>query len=85
MTGEVTVSMPIRGTIVRLMYDKGFGFIRRQGGVEYFFHRSALVDLDFNLLQTGQLVTFEEGSGLKGPRASKVLAGYEIAGRPSVL
>ena len=30
------------GTIARLLIDKGFGFIRDEGGTEHFFHRSAV-------------------------------------------
>ena len=30
------------GTIVRLLTDKGFGFLSDEGGVEHFFHRSGV-------------------------------------------
>ena len=30
------------GTIARLLIDKGFGFIRDEGGIEHFFHRGQL-------------------------------------------
>ena len=30
------------GTIARLLIDKGFGFIRDEGGTEHFFHRSSV-------------------------------------------
>jgi cold shock CspA family protein len=30
----------MHGIVVRLMADKGFGFIRGDDGTEYFFHRS---------------------------------------------
>ena len=30
------------GTIKRLVRDRGFGFIRDDGGQEWFFHRSAV-------------------------------------------
>ena len=30
------------GTIARLLIDKGFGFIRDEGGIEHFFHRSSV-------------------------------------------
>src|SRR5262245_54296690 len=42
------------GTIARLHIDKGFGFIRDEGGIEHFFHRSAVRGAVFELLREGQ-------------------------------
>ena len=33
----------IKGTIKRLVSDKGFGFILADDGTEYFFHNSATI------------------------------------------
>lgn len=60
-----------QGTIKRLT-DKGFGFISTDSGDDVFFHVSALQDVHFDDLQEGQSVTFEMGSGPKGPRAENV-------------
>lgn len=59
------------GTIIRLISDKGFGFIRAGNGSEYFFHHSS-VKGDFNSLKEKQEVTFEATQGPKGPRAEQV-------------
>ncbi len=59
------------GTIKRVQRDKGFGFIRDERGQEYFFHRSA-VQGDFDRLNEGQQVAFEEEQSAKGPRAGNV-------------
>ncbi len=59
------------GTIKRLVRDKGFGFIRDEGGQEWFFHRSAVQD-SFDELREGQRVTFDEEASTKGPRAGNV-------------
>ena len=63
------------GTIARLLIDKGFGFIRDEGGIEHFFHRSAVRGAVFELLREGQAVTFDAGRGDKGPRAENVRVG----------
>ena len=47
------------GTIKRLVRDRGFGFIRDDGGQEWFFHRSS-VQGSFDELNEGQRVSFEE-------------------------
>ena len=60
------------GTIVRLMTDKGFGFLSDEGGVEHFFHRSAVQDAVFELLREGQRVEFTVEESAKGPRACDV-------------
>ncbi len=60
------------GTIARLT-DKGFGFIKIDGQEkDLFFHSSELVGVMFDELREGDKVTFEVGSGPKGPNAVKV-------------
>ena len=60
------------GTIARLLIDKGFGFIRDEGGIEHFFHRSAVRGAVFELLREGQRVDFQIEDSAKGPRAGDV-------------
>lgn len=60
------------GTIARLLIDKGFGFIRDEGGIEHFFHRSAVRGAVFELLREGQRVDFQIEESAKGPRAGDV-------------
>jgi CspA family cold shock protein len=62
----------IKGTIKRLVSDKGFGFVQAENGTEYFFHQSACADARFDSLREGQAVTFEAGQGPKGPRAENI-------------
>ncbi len=60
------------GTIARLLIDKGFGFIRDEGGIEHFFHRSSVRGAVFELLREGQRVEFTTEDSGKGPRAGEV-------------
>jgi CspA family cold shock protein len=50
------------GRITSLRADKGFGFIKEGtdsgSGNDIFFHRTAVVGVDFNELSEGQEVTF---------------------------
>jgi cold shock CspA family protein len=59
----------------------GYGFIQADDGSRYFFHRSALIEKDFNALKYGELCTFEveEGDG-RGPVALNVITYSEIEG-----
>ncbi len=60
------------GTIVRLLIDKGFGFISDEGGVEHFLHQSAVEGAVFETLREGQRVEFTIEESTKGPRAGAV-------------
>ena len=66
----------MNGVIVKIIPDKGFGFIRCKG-ISYFFHRSAyrghfdeLVDMFED--RTTIDVTFDSEETPKGPRAENV-------------
>ncbi|HEU4400516.1 MAG TPA: cold shock domain-containing protein [Candidatus Polarisedimenticolia bacterium] len=63
-----------RGTVAKVVRDRGFGFIRGNDGKEVFFHRSGLVGLNFDELEQGQVVDFEVEKGPKGLRAGNVRA-----------
>jgi cold shock protein len=60
------------GSIRTLRVDKGFGFIKDEGGKEYFFHRSAVYGEGLENLKEGDGVEFDLGEGPKGPRAENV-------------
>jgi len=62
-----------RGTVKRIVRDKGFGFLEGVDGRDYFFHRSACSD--FVALVDGSRVTFTVSptrTPSKGPRAENV-------------
>ena len=61
-----------KGTLKRLVANKGFGFVQAADGAEYFFHHSACTGVRFEELQEGQAVTFETAQGPKGPRAENI-------------
>ena len=60
-----------QGTIKKVIAEKGFGFIQGERG-ELFFHHSALEGARIEKLREGQAVSFDEGSGPKGPRAENI-------------
>jgi CspA family cold shock protein len=60
------------GKIATLRVDKGFGFIKDDGGQEYFFHQSAIYGEGMADLRVGDSVEFTVSQGPKGPRAENV-------------
>ncbi len=61
-----------KGTIDRLVRERGFGFIRGERGESVFFHRSALPAGAFDRLEQGEQVEFEDAMGEKGLKATSV-------------
>ncbi len=72
-----------RGTVAKVVRDRGFGFIRGNDGKDVFFHRSGLVGLNFDDLEQGQVVDFEVEQGPKGLRAANVRQSSSGGGTPS--
>jgi CspA family cold shock protein len=60
-----------QGKIKKVVADKGFGFIGGEQG-DLFFHHTAVEGGNIEALRVGQLVSYEEGRGPKGPRAENV-------------
>ncbi len=62
-----------KGTIRRLITDRGFGFIATEEEKDLFFHSNDLVGVQFSSLNEGQEVEFDEGQGRDGrPQAVRV-------------
>lgn len=60
---------------IKTVTDRGFGFIRPDGGGEdLFFHRSALDGVDFDQVRSGDRVTYtaEADARQRGMRATSV-------------
>ena len=55
-----------KGSIRRLITDRGFGFIMTEEGKDLFFHRNELQGVDYSSLRQGQEVEFEVGRGRNG-------------------
>ena len=63
------------GSVKKVVFDRGFGFIAADDGQEYFFHRTGLdSSLEFDRLGDGDRVTFEVERSDRGPRARRVRA-----------
>ncbi len=45
-----------KGTIRRLITDRGFGFIRTAEGADLFFHQSGIEGVEFASLTEGRIV-----------------------------
>jgi cold shock CspA family protein len=57
----------MQGSIVRLVRDRGFGFIKEENGSEIFFHATGVTGATpFDNLSEGQTVTYEKGRDERG-------------------
>ncbi len=62
-----------KGTIRRLIADRGFGFIQTAEDKDLFFHRNQLQGVEYSSLREGQQVEFEVRQGRNGrPEAFSV-------------
>ncbi|MDQ4137489.1 MAG: cold-shock protein [Actinomycetota bacterium] len=60
------------GTVKWFNAEKGYGFITVEGGQDVFVHYSAIDMSGYKVLEEGQRVILEVGSGAKGPQAESV-------------
>lgn len=60
------------GRIVELVPEEDFGRIETTDGREVYFHRNSVLNADFDKLETGTRVWFDEEHGDRGPQATTV-------------
>jgi len=73
LSTSLTTKNMEEGIVARVVSDKGFGFIKRDGQEkDLFFHSNELVNTSFNDIREGDKVTFEVADSPKGPNAIKV-------------
>ena len=62
-----------KGTVKKIVRDRGFGFIKAEDGREIFFHRNSLqTRAGFEELQMGQAAEFEIEKSYKGSQAVNI-------------
>ncbi len=77
--GEIKAhEVPPHGTITALHADQNFGWITTSDGREVYFHRNSVTNTDFDNLETGSEVRFNEEDGDEGPKATMV----HVVGKP---
>ena len=64
------------GQVVRLFPKEGYGFIRRDDGMEFYFHADNVVKPVFDHLKVGDEVKFIEELAAEGPQAKRVSVGH---------
>jgi ribosomal subunit interface protein len=62
----------IRGRVVRLFRDRGYGFVETETSQEVYFHANAVHGIPFAELEVGMAMDLEIGTGEKGPQASQM-------------
>ncbi len=62
----------IRGRIVRVFHDRGYGFIETETNHEVYFHANSVHGIAFEALEVGMPMDLEIQAGDKGPQASRI-------------
>ncbi len=62
----------VEAVVGKLFRKHGYGFIRTIDGREVYFHKNSVLNDDFERLEVGTGVRFEETEGEKGPQATTV-------------
>jgi len=62
----------VRGRIVRLFVDRGYGFIATDTHREVYFHANAVHGMPFAKLQVDTVVDLDIEAGHQGPQATRV-------------
>ena len=62
----------IRGRIIRVFRERGYGFVETETYQEVYFHANSVHGIGFEELEVGMTVDLEIEAGQKGPQASRV-------------
>lgn len=73
---------PAHGRIIELVADSDYGRIETPDGRQIYFHRNSLLNEDFDDIEIGMEVRFDEEPGEEGPQAStvKIVGKHHVVG-----
>ena len=76
-----THAVPAHGKVVYLAPTEDYGKIQTSDGREVYFHRNSVINADFESLDIGNELRFNEEDGDEGPQAStvRVIGKHHIA------
>ena len=69
----------MKGIIKKVDIAGGYGFITIEGKEDMFFHANDCTNQDFKEMAAGDMVSFEEGTSDRGPKAVNVVLAEEAA------
>ncbi len=69
---KVHPKQSVEALVSRLFPEEGYGFLRTPEGRDIYFHRNSVLHDDFERLQLGTGVRFDEELGEEGPQATSV-------------
>jgi len=69
---EVKVPTEPWALVVRLHPEEDYGFLKTPSGRDVYFHRNAVLHDDFDRLEIGTRVRYEQTMGREGPQATTV-------------
>jgi CspA family cold shock protein len=70
---EGLIGQPGIGTVKWFNNEKGYGFITRDDGRDFFVHHSEILTSGYRTLEAGQRVDFRVAQGPRGDRATDVI------------
>jgi ribosomal subunit interface protein len=62
----------IRGRIIRIFRDRGYGFVETETHQEVYFHANSVHGIAFEDLEVGMAMDLDIEAGEKGPQASRM-------------
>jgi ribosomal subunit interface protein len=62
----------IRGRILRVFRDRGYGFVETETHQEVYFHANSVHGITFDALEVGMAMDLDIEAGERGPQASRI-------------
>ena len=62
----------LHGSVEKIFYGEGYGFVKGEDGVDYYFHENSVLNHDFANIEIGDNTRFAQEMGEKGPQASSL-------------
>ncbi|HAZ14889.1 MAG: hypothetical protein A2X86_21165 [Bdellovibrionales bacterium GWA2_49_15] len=69
---EVSQKRQLHGSVEKIFYGEGYGFVKGEDGVDYYFHENSVLNNEFSKIEIGDHARFAHEMGNKGPQVSSL-------------